>query len=276
MAPEQTLRVDSTTFRPVLTDKVLSHTNIYGIGATIARMMSLDRSVQQPMWERGNQPYAWTPAPVRRQYSSQLCKLVRQCVRYNPRERISARKLKRKIGKYTRLSRVNGSKPPPPDRGRGMRWRDPEDEPPAELQLYVPSDMYRLGMTADSTAEVAEADQQAKAADFAIAEAEREAAEAEAKIQAAANAPGATRAALDENYADDEEEDGEAVEESAGGEVVSEEERVDGEEGGEEAVVQNDIEDFQEMGSEMDPESDNTARRDMRLLRDARRVNGTL
>ena len=134
-APEQLLFVDKSSLRPVGV-KLGEKTNVWGIGAVMVRLMSLDPDPVQPDFEDGEpaEPQirdGWTG-------SDALEELVKECVAYDPSNRPSLRNIKARILANTTHGEEN-------DEAKGMRG-EKHAKGDETLRLHIPSDKYKIGL----------------------------------------------------------------------------------------------------------------------------------
>ncbi|KXT16370.1 hypothetical protein AC579_5579 [Pseudocercospora musae] len=159
-APEQFPWLEDDTLLPAHEGKLLSPTNVYQVGITIAAMMHC-KPVQEvttgrrvKKWD-GPQDYVpgpdqheafeWEPDGVTQTYSKALRKLMRKCVEWEARDRVKATELKRLILKHS-----GGGRRGTADQAQGMRTAWPTT--PAQAGLVMPAkllkkDDYALGLS---------------------------------------------------------------------------------------------------------------------------------
>ena len=146
-APETLPFFNAETMLPEHQGPLGSHTNVWGVGCTMARLMNLQhvRTVKGPRYTNGPEEYTWVTDSARRFYSPQLCELVERCVRYDYRARISVRNLARDVDSFTlpgqgEIDIVSSFRRISPDRHADF---------PEEMRLDVPDDEFKVGMVFD-------------------------------------------------------------------------------------------------------------------------------
>ncbi|KAK3713518.1 hypothetical protein LTR37_008476 [Vermiconidia calcicola] len=147
MPPEMIPFVDGVTkdIKPV--GRLLDWTNVWGIGAIILRVMNgHPESIVNPGPGKGvakgptykdgtGEPQL--VADAREHYSEQLCRLVEQCVRFTPSDRIGVRELRRQLREH-----VNDA-----DLTQGQQVLEADEEVDEALVLASNGDRYKVGMT---------------------------------------------------------------------------------------------------------------------------------
>ena len=144
-APEMLSFVDQETLQPMPQGQLGSHTNVWGIGATMARLMNLQTSsmITGPLYMDGYERYEWLSEGTRQFYSEPLCNLVERCTYYNITARIALRQLRGDIDQYTLGLRghhdCSGG-------ARHMTQEDKEHWPYYAKLVLLPEDPFREGM----------------------------------------------------------------------------------------------------------------------------------
>ncbi|KXT16371.1 hypothetical protein AC579_5579, partial [Pseudocercospora musae] len=138
-APEQLPFMSTTTFEPRRVGKLLSWTNVWAVGAVVARLMDRVVDPKTPKYSKGkDSKFEWLKKSTREKYSQELQNLMKRCVEYEPGERITVRELKREILKYT----SGGVE----DHAKGYRNSASDEYPPEDMLIYG-SDNYAIGMS---------------------------------------------------------------------------------------------------------------------------------
>lgn len=90
VAPEQNSYVDADTLEPVDDERILAHTNIYGIGALMYSIITMNQPRQPEFLGTGERDLLniWADAPEF-EYSWELLYLVHWCLRFKPADRPS-------------------------------------------------------------------------------------------------------------------------------------------------------------------------------------------
>ena len=140
LAPEQQLYRHKTTLEPELGEKLGEKTNVWGMGATIMRLMNHERDPKRPQF-KNNRPDEPTWRPNQKQkYSSELTELVEWCVRFKPADRPNLRQVKQRIFE---LTTPGGDV----DLARGFRIAPHDDDDDEDSKLYYRADeKYRLAL----------------------------------------------------------------------------------------------------------------------------------
>lgn len=140
MPPEATSYEDSENKKPVDDFKMLSPCNVWGIGATMLSLMEpkLDMDEQQPTYVPGGTFKPEVPDEAKARYGNGFCRLVSDCLNFEPDRRLPLRMLQERIAKNI------DSDPYMKNANAGRRdWRDDQNE----LQYSALEDGYRLGLT---------------------------------------------------------------------------------------------------------------------------------
>lgn len=147
LPPEQLPFIDEQTREPVDAFQLLSHTNVWGVGAIMLSLLRRGRLEREDQLRYLPGTIAAYGAAQELQgiYSEDLLELVNRCLRFDPAERICFADLLHQIRQFVTLAGNDG--------GRGQYWREArEGQQPENQQMDIrglPKDRYKIGFAVD-------------------------------------------------------------------------------------------------------------------------------